>query len=187
MDGIIRITVVGDGNTGKTCMLYAYKDKKYNDHHSSTVFDSYSMSIDVDGKPRRMILTDTAGQEEYDRIRILAYKECDVFVLCYSVDCRISFLNVRNKWARELMKIKPNCRIILAATKSDLRKIYNGCVSTSEGLKLKKEIRANDFVECSSKLLLNVDIVFQKAVIAAIHPHFVKNRTKPKKEECAIL
>lgn len=36
-DKRIRITVVGDGDTGKTCMLIVYKDKKYDDYYVPTV------------------------------------------------------------------------------------------------------------------------------------------------------
>lgn len=36
-DNRIRITVVGDGDTGKTCMLIVYKDKKYQDYYIPTV------------------------------------------------------------------------------------------------------------------------------------------------------
>lgn len=33
----IRITVVGDGDTGKTCMLIVYKDRKYEEYYVPTV------------------------------------------------------------------------------------------------------------------------------------------------------
>ncbi|XP_017770978.1 PREDICTED: ras-like GTP-binding protein RhoL [Nicrophorus vespilloides] len=179
MEKLIRIMVVGDGNTGKTCMLFAYKEKKYDDTHPSTVFDTYSMDLDIDGKPHKMILTDTAGQEEYDKIRVLAYKECNVFVLCYSVDSRTSFNSVLSKWSQELRYFRPKCIIILAATKIDLRQSNQDCVTEAEGLEMQKQIKANDYVECSSKLMLNVDAVFQKAVIAQIR--------QKKKKKCSVL
>ena len=43
-------------------------------------------------------LWDTAGQEDYDHIRALAYKDVDCFLVCFSVDSQSSFSNVKQKW-----------------------------------------------------------------------------------------
>ena len=42
-------------------------------------------------------LFDTAGQEDYDRLRPLAYPQTDVFLVCFSVISPDSFENVREK------------------------------------------------------------------------------------------
>ena len=47
-------------------------------------------------------LFDTAGQEEYDRLRPLAYPHTDVFLLCYCVLSFPSYKNVREKWIPEI-------------------------------------------------------------------------------------
>ena len=47
-------------------------------------------------------LWDTAGQEEYDRVRPLSYPNTDVFLVCFSINSRSSFNNVRDKWMVEL-------------------------------------------------------------------------------------
>lgn len=69
------MTVVGDGDTGKTCMLIVYKDRKFDERYIPTIFDVYSMTIPINGKEYTVILQDTAGQEEFDKLRQLAYKE----------------------------------------------------------------------------------------------------------------
>ena len=52
-----------------------------------TVCDNYSMQVIVDDhQPVNLNLWDTAGQETYDRLRILAYPGSHVFLLAFSVD-----------------------------------------------------------------------------------------------------
>lgn len=46
-----KLVVVGDGMSGKTCLLFAFKDDEFNADHVPTVFDTYVAELEVDGKP----------------------------------------------------------------------------------------------------------------------------------------
>lgn len=49
------------------------------------------------GKTVELALWDTAGQEEYDRLRPLSYPETDLLFVCFAIDCPASLENVIDK------------------------------------------------------------------------------------------
>ena len=73
MQQVIKIVTVGDGEVGKTCLLIVYSQEYFPEDYVPTVFDSYCSDHMIDGKNVVLSLHDTAGQEEYDRLRATAY------------------------------------------------------------------------------------------------------------------
>ena len=61
------------------------------------VFDNYAVTVMIGGEPYTLGLFDTAGQEDYDRLRPLSYPQTDVFLVCFSVVSPSSFENVKEK------------------------------------------------------------------------------------------
>ena len=61
------------------------------------VFDNYAVTVMIGGEPYTLGLFDTAGQEDYDRLRPLSYPQTDVFLVCFSVVSPASFENVKEK------------------------------------------------------------------------------------------
>lgn len=62
-----------------------------------TVFENYVADVEVDNKHVELALWDTAGQEDYDRLRPLSYPDSHVILICFAVDSPDSLDNVQEK------------------------------------------------------------------------------------------
>lgn len=63
------------------------------------MFENYITQVThgPSGKSVELALWDTAGQEEYDRLRPLSYPETDLLFVCFAIDCPNSLENVMDK------------------------------------------------------------------------------------------
>src|SRR5271154_4966877 len=155
----LKCVVVGDGAVGKTCLLISYTTNAFPSEYIPTVFDNYSANVLVDGKPVNLGLWDTAGQEDYDRLRPLSYPQTDVFLVCFSVVSPPSFENVKEKWFPEIRHHCPNVPCIVGtqmdlredkATLDKLAKNKQRPISTKEGEQLAQSLNAVAYIECSA-------------------------------------
>lgn len=172
----IKCVTVGDGAVGKTCLLISYSTDQFNGDYVPTVFDNYMVNMMHENEVVQLQLWDTAGQDDYDRLRPLSYPETDVFVICYSVDNPTSYENVMHKWYPEVSHFSPSTPIVLVANKTDMltdpkaqERMANHRitpVSTAKGEELRAAIGAVAFVECSALTSKNVNAVFNASVTA---------------------
>lgn len=176
----IKLVVVGDGAVGKTCLLISYSMNAFPQEYVPTVFENYMANTTYNGEPLSISLWDTAGQEEYDRLRPLSYPDTQVLLLCFSVISPASYENVRLKWIPELRQHCPNVPVCLVATKLDMRTDPKTVeelaqkdmkpLTKADGTKLAKEIGASRYYECSALSRQGLTEVFDGAVDAVKNP-----------------
>ncbi|KAJ8360986.1 hypothetical protein SKAU_G00175110 [Synaphobranchus kaupii] len=187
-----KLVIVGDGACGKTCLLIVFSKDQFPEVYVPTVFENYVADIEVDGKQVELALWDTAGQEDYDRLRPLSYPDTDVILMCFSIDSPDSLENIPEKWTPEVKHFCPNVPIILVGNKKDLRndehtrrelaKMKQEPVKLEEGRDMANRITAFGYMECSAKTKDGVREVFEMATRAAL----VARRGK-KSNKCLLL
>ncbi|KAK7942574.1 GTP-binding protein rho2 [Apiospora aurea] len=143
-----KLVIIGDGACGKTSLLSVFTLGYFPTHYIPTVFENYVTDCRVDGKSVQLALWDTAGQEDYERLRPLAYSKAHVILIGFSVDSPDSLDNVKHKvryihpraesrlqaskppanfksdkpqWIEEATERCPDVPIILVGLKKDLR------------------------------------------------------------------
>lgn len=186
-----KLVIVGDGACGKTCLLIVFSKDQFPEVYVPTVFENYVADIEVDGKQVELALWDTAGQEDYDRLRPLSYPDTDVILMCFSIDSPDSLENIPEKWTPEVRHFCPNVPIILVGNKKDLRhdettkrelmKMKQEPVRPEEGKAVAEKINAFAYLECSAKTKDGVRQVFETATRAALQ---VK---KKRKGNCMLI
>ncbi|CAH8449113.1 unnamed protein product [Schistosoma bovis] len=186
-----KLVIVGDGACGKTCLLIVFSKDQFPEVYVPTVFENYVADIEVDNRQVELALWDTAGQEDYDRLRPLSYPDTDVVLLCYSIDSPDSFANIEEKWLPEIRHFCPDVPIILVgnkkdlrhdeATKNELHRTKQLPVTFNEGKQVAEKISAYAFYECSAKTKEGVSDVFVAATRAAL------NSAKKKRRKCDLI
>jgi len=190
----LKIVTVGDGAVGKTCLLISYTANAFPVEYIPTVFDNYSCNVMFEGKGYNLGLWDTAGQEEYDRLRPLSYPQTDCFLLCYSIVAPSSLDNCKQKWFPEISHHCPEARTILVGLKKDLRNDAETLaklaekrlhpVTPEEAQKLCKELGCVKHLECSARTHDGLQQLFNEAIRVCVTPNAGRSK---KKKGCYLL
>ncbi|KAJ0971801.1 hypothetical protein J5N97_019760 [Dioscorea zingiberensis] len=159
-------------------MIDKFTKNKEKKDYVPTVFDNFNATVSLDGSTINLGLWDTAGQEDLSKLRPLSYRGADIFLLVFSLVSRASYENVFKKWMPELRRFAPNVPIVLVGSKLDLcndtRYLANHpsavAITTADGEKLRQQIGAAAYIECSSKTQKNIKAVFDTAIKVVVQP-----------------
>lgn len=133
-------------------------------------------------------LTSVCSIADRNRFRPMCYNHAEVFMLCFSLVCPTSYRDVYTKWYPDVAKYAPHTPIVLVGLKHDLRademttrrlREENGeapimredgeaPITREEGERLRNDIGASGYVECSSQELFGLSHVFQETAKAAV-------------------
>jgi Rho family, other len=146
-------------------------------------------------------LWDTAGQEEFDRLRSLSYDDTHAIMLCFSVDSKDSLENVESKWVGEIAENCQGVKLVLVALKCDLRENNDEeeaetegadgahrekkqMINYNQGLEVARRIGALRYLECSAMRNRGVNEAFTEAARVALSVKGVGGKDESK---CAVM
>lgn len=154
----IKVVIVGNGAVGKSSMIQRYCRGIFTNNYKKTIgVDFLEKQLRIGGDEVRLMLWDTAGQEEFDAITKAYYRGAQACVVAFSTTDRISFEAVR-KWKK---KVEDECGpvpMVLVQNKIDL--MHEAEVSPDEVERLSKECKMSLY-RTSVKEDMNVSGVFQ--------------------------
>ncbi|XP_061390311.1 ras-related protein Rab-23 [Musca vetustissima] len=154
----IKVVIVGNGGVGKSSMIQRYCKGIFTKDYKKTIgVDFLERQIEIDGEDVRIMLWDTAGQEEFDAITKAYYRGAQACVLTFSTTDRASFEAIR-EWKRKVENECQEIPTVIVQNKIDL--IDQAVVTADEVESLAQELNCR-LIRTSVKEDVNVASVFR--------------------------
>lgn len=117
----LRVIFVGNSQVGKTTLMNRYIDKEFTAQSQTTINPVFSPATATtrNGTEIVMQLWDTAGQEKYQALSQVFYRDSHVAAICFDPNDQESVKSVPT-WKNLVIQHEPKCSLVLVATKLDL-------------------------------------------------------------------
>ncbi|KAF8457170.1 P-loop containing nucleoside triphosphate hydrolase protein [Terfezia claveryi] len=154
-DPTLKILLIGPSSGGKTSLLLRYVDDIFDTETATATIgvDFRTKKVSVRGKPYRLLLFDTAGQERFQPLTSSYYRNAQGVIIVYDTSNRDSFLSMEDWFRQAETYASPGVVKCLVGSKTD--KAASRAVKYEEGKELAERYGAM-FVEVSSKTRENV-------------------------------
>ena len=176
-----KLIVVGDQNTGKSCILNRFANEIFEENYQATIgLDFLNKIVNINGQEIHLVLYDTAGQEKFRSLIPMYIREAQIILLIYDITSKESFESIP-KWFSEILNVKNDEAIFaLVGNKIDLND--NRVVSFEEGKKLANE-KNIIFEEVSAKDGQNFKELFNNKLFNELYKKFKNKFDNIKKKE----
>ena len=160
----IKMILVGNTGVGKTCLIGSYLKQHFDENTQATLSPAYSTQqiVKSDGTKLTMQIWDTAGQEKYQAVSQLFFRNSDIALLCFTAGDKESMTSVHD-WISMVSSESPKCKLIFVATKSDLlpKKDFEDVTRDAEAEF--QQYQSPQIFLTSAKTNYNVENVFRSA------------------------
>lgn len=153
----VKVLIVGNGAVGKSSMIQRYCKGVFTREYKKTIgVDFLEKKLSVRGEDLRLMIWDTAGQEEFDSLTKAYYRDAEACVVAFSTIDRDSFEAVES-WIKKVEDEVGRIPMVLIQNKVDL--IDDAAMSKEEAEALAERIKLK-FYRTSVQENYNVDEVF---------------------------
>jgi len=159
LETAIKVVVVGNGAVGKSSMIQRYCKGVFTKDYKKTIgVDFLEKQLKLEDDDVRLMLWDTAGQEEFDAITKVYYRGAQACVLAFSTTDRKSFEAIED-WKQKIEdEVGNDIPLVLVQNKIDL--LDDAEISKDEADELAKRLKLR-FYRTSVKEDFNVSQVFK--------------------------
>ena len=165
-DFIFKISVVGDGECGKTSLIRKYTSASFELNYIKTIGAQFSTYEDeIDGLKCKLSLWDIAGQDDHHFLRPTFYKGSKGAIVVFSLEDsdhgRTSFDHV-DEWFNGLKHNCGNIPVVLFGNKVDL--VDESQLEEEKILKQVEKLGFNGYFKTSAKTGNGVIEAFRKLI-----------------------
>ncbi|MFX1420609.1 MAG: Rab family GTPase [Promethearchaeota archaeon] len=141
-----KIVIVGDGAVGKTSLIKKFTKGTFERDYVKTIGAQFSKyNKEINGDLVRLLFWDIAGQDDFNFLHHLFYKESKAAIIVYSLEenelGQKSFTHIKN-WHESLEEHCGNIPVVLFANKIDLVDEKN-----LDTTKIQKLVKENNFLK----------------------------------------
>ncbi|KAK0739186.1 P-loop containing nucleoside triphosphate hydrolase protein [Apiosordaria backusii] len=175
----LKVLLIGPSGAGKSALLTRYCDDEFDPETSAATIgiDFKIKVLNVRGKPYRLTLFDTAGQERFRTLSTSFYRGAHGVLLVYDISTRASFLSMERWFNEAEANTVEGVALYLVGAKLDKADGPDGGreVTTEEGQAL-AEAHGAKFCEASAKTRENVRLPFVDIVDRIVQtPGLIEN------------
>ena len=176
-----KIIIIGDSGVGKSCLSLRATKNVFEALYSPTIgFEFMTFFIKVEGRPIKLQVWDTCGQEVYRSLISSFYNNSSLAIVVYSIDNEDSFNNLEF-WLNELRtKGNPDINIFLIGNKADLEEQRKISKEAAQEFADMNKIKL--FLETSAKTGFNAQNIFIEAA-KLLYEQQLKNRDRASRLE----
>lgn len=158
-NSFLKLILIGDGRVGKTSIINKYIHNKFNENEGMTLNCCYmEKTIIHNARKYKFSIWDTAGQEKFNAITPIYYRDARGVILVYDITNPNSFERVK-KWIEELKNYNENASIVIVGNKIDLKEEDLNNINQETAIKYTEEKQFNHFFT-SAKTGENLNEVF---------------------------
>ena len=184
MSNVLKVVLLGEAGTGKTCLISRFTGGLFNSETMSSLSAQFiTKTIQINDKPLKFDIWDTAGQEKYRSLAKIFYKDAKVICLCYDITSKKSFDELKEYWYEQQTKLNVDGEPIFAVVANKYDLFDQQQVNDEDGKKFAKQINGI-FQPTSAKGNTGIDELFEKIGKKYFDPNYDSNtiESQEKKE-----